>query len=154
MSDSDGKTLWHAHLGAISIGEQCGGSEDGGIGDLKVELWMLLKEHCNGSYCPTVDHFALALRVGGPVADWTPERVHRGRRNRRDRYIGCDIDIPRAAWRKMNLVELRDYLAERVQFAILMLVKRLRRDKEDVDERRLLQVMNASLADFRARRPK
>ena len=38
-------TEWHSELGVVSIGAQSLGPEDGGLGDIKVDLWRLLGRH-------------------------------------------------------------------------------------------------------------
>jgi hypothetical protein len=52
---------------AISIGQQSGGPEDGGIGDLKVELFKILRKHCPSTLCSAIDQFVVILRVDGAV---------------------------------------------------------------------------------------
>jgi hypothetical protein len=55
--------MWYSELGVVSIGVQNGGPADGGLGDIKVDLWRLLCRHCQNSHCPAIDHYALALRI-------------------------------------------------------------------------------------------
>ena len=63
--------MWYDKLGVISIGVQNGGPEDGGLGDIKIDLWRLFAQHCRSSYCTAVAHYAVVLRVDGirPTTD-------------------------------------------------------------------------------------
>jgi hypothetical protein len=140
--------MWYTHLGFISIGAQCGGPKDGGLGEIKVDLWKLFVQHCRSSYCPAVDHYALALRIGGEFAEFGEEGVEPPRRRRRDRYIGSDIVIPVSVWKNKSRNELRDYLAKQVRAALENCVARLRRDKETVDDKRLFAEVDAAIREF------
>lgn len=142
--------MWYDKLGVISIGCQNGGPRDNGIGDIKVDLWRLLLDSCTSTHCAAVDHFALALRVGGEFADWAPERIHRVRRNRKDRYIGCDIDIPVTVWTSQSTNQLKEYLAEKVRSAIETLVARLEKDKEAINKDRLLHEIDDAIVRFKS----
>src|SRR4051794_36952580 len=128
-------TTWHENLGVISIGCQNGAPHDGGLGDMKVRLWQSLLKHCRATYCPTVDHFALVLRIDGAFQKFGEESIKRIRRTRRDRTIGADIVIPEIVWRNKTRRELGDYLVRRVREALELCVARLQKDKEIVDVR-------------------
>jgi len=141
--------MWYDDLGVISIGCQNGGPKDNGIGDIKVDLSRLLREHCSSTHCATVDHFALALRVGGEFADWSPERIHKVRRSRKERYIGCDIDIPMAVWASQKTNQLKDYLAEKVREAIEILVARIEKDKETINKDKLFCEIDGAIKRFK-----
>jgi hypothetical protein len=133
----------------ISIGAQCGGPDDDGLSDIKIDLWKLLCKHCTQSYCPSVRHFALALRIGGKFIDYTPECIDAIRRNKRKFYIGADIVVPRKSWQGKTTNQLRDYLADKVRAAIVLCVARLRKDKEVVDELKLLREIDKAIGEFR-----
>lgn len=138
--------MWYEGKGVISIGCQGGGPKDNGIGKIKVDLWRLLCEHCVSTYCSEVDHYALALRVGGSITDYDEEKIWKVRRSKKDRYIGADIDIPMLVWSSRTTDELKYYLSEKVIEAIVILVNRLKKDKVDVDKEGLLnEVKNAIL---------
>jgi hypothetical protein len=140
--------MWYGS-DVISIGAQCGGPEDDGLSDIKVDLWKLFCIHCKQSYCASVKHFALALRIGGKFIDYTPESITPIRRNKRGLYIGADIVVPRKTWRGKTTNKLRDYLADRVREAIVLCVARLRKDKEVVDEVKLFGDVDKAIAEFR-----
>lgn len=149
----DKKTMWYDKLGVISIGCQCGGPRDNGIGTIKIDLWRLLCEHCTSTHCAGVDHYALALRIGGTFVDcWTPEQIHRVRRNRKNRFISCDIDIPMAVWQSKSTDQLKHYLAAKVREAIEILVMRLQADKETVDTDILFGEIDQAIGHFRQTR--
>ncbi|GFO64282.1 hypothetical protein M1B72_12655 [Geomonas paludis] len=144
--------MWYESLGIISIGGQSGGPRDNGIGNIKIDLWYLLLKHCTSTHCAAVDHFALALRVGGQFADWSPERIHRVRRSRKERYIGCDIDIPLAVWQPQTTDQLKEYLAQKVRESIEVLVARLKKDKESIDAESLFREVDTAIKLFLAYR--
>jgi hypothetical protein len=127
------KPRWFDNQGAISIGCQNNGPEDHGLGVIKVDLVAELGKHVQSTHCDAVDHYALVLRVGGDFGDFAPERIHRIRRSRADRFMAGDIDVPVAAWMSRNTNELKGYLITRVSEALRLFAERLRRDGEKVD---------------------
>lgn len=139
--------MWYSSI--ISIGCQNGGPVDNGIGTIKVDLYRLLNQYCTSTHCSAVDHFALALRVGGKFEDWPLEKIHKVRRNHKERYIGCDIDIPVAVWHSQSTNQLKDYLAEKVREAIVILVERLIKDKESVDTPKLYSEVDEAIKCFK-----
>jgi len=143
-------TKWYDKLGVISIGVLNGGPEDGGIGDIKIDLWKLFLQHCHASCSPAVDHYALAIRTDGKYQKFGKEGIERIRRRIVDRYIGAEIIIPESVWRPKSRNELRDYLAMQVRAALEACVARLRKDQERVDEVRLFGEVDAALSRFRA----
>src|SRR5262249_10114320 len=130
--------MWYSHLGTISIGEQAGGPEDGGLGHLKTALYQLLVRHCRQTYCPAVDHFALGLFVSGSLDKFGAEGIERIRRSRKGRYIGADIVVPEKAWRTRTEKELKVYLADRVREALRLCIARIQKDRDEIDGQRLL----------------
>jgi hypothetical protein len=140
---------WYETSGVISIGAQCGGPVDNGLSDIKIDLWKLLFKHCTSSHCPSVKHFALALRIGGKFIDYTPECIDSIRRNNREDYIGADIVVPQKIWKGKTTNQLRDYLADRVKEALVLCVARLRKDKELVDEVKLFAQIDKAIELFR-----
>ena len=141
--------MWYKDLGIISIGAQCGGPIDNGVSTIKIDLCRLFRKYCTSTYCPAVDHYALALRVGGKFLDYTPELIHKVRRSRKERYIGCDIDIPVAIWEPQTTDQLKNYLANKVREAIEILVKRLEKDKETVDSEKLFSEIDNAIGVFK-----
>jgi hypothetical protein len=140
--------MWYSGGGAISIGEQAGGPEDGGLARLKVSLYQLLFRHCRRTYCPTVDHFALVLRVSGSLDKFGREGIERIRRNRKQRYIGADIVVPEEAWRSRTQKQLKVYLADQVRHALRLCVLRIQNDGDELDERRLLGQVEKAIVKF------
>ena len=141
-------TMWYDNLGIISIGAQCGGPEDGGLGDIKIDLWKQFMRHCKNSYCPAIAHYALVLRIGGEFQDYGPESIEKMRRNKADKTIGVDIVIPQKIWHGRTRNELRDYLAKQVKASLKLCVTRLRKDKEPVDEDSLFREIDKSINEF------
>ena len=146
---SQSHRCWYGKLGIISIGVQSGGPEDGGLGDIKIDLWRLFVRHCCSSYCSAVDHYALALRIDGEFQKFGDEGIEQIRRGKRERYIGADIIVPEPVWRSRSRNELRDYLARQVRAALQSCVARLRKDKEAVDESRLFGEIDMAICEFR-----
>jgi len=140
--------MWHDKHGIISIGLQSGGPENRGLSNLKIDLRRLFDQHCRSSYCPTVAHYALGLRVDGKFDKFGEEGIERVRRSKRDRYISADIIIPEAVWRGRSRNELRDYLARQVRAAVQSCVARLRKDKETVEESQLFAEIDAAIGEF------
>jgi hypothetical protein len=140
--------MWHSGLGAISIGEQAGEPDDGGLGCLKVSLYQWLLRYCRRTYCPSVDHFALVLRVSGSLDQFGREGIERIRRNRKQRYIGADIIVPEQEWRSRTEKQLKVYLADQVRQALRLCVLRIQKDGDDLDERRLLGQVDKAIAKF------
>ena len=116
---------------------------------MKVELWKLLLQHCKQSHCPSVSHYALALRIGGEFQDFGKEGIAMVRRNKRESYIGADIVIPESAWRTKDRNQLRDYFADQVRSALQMCVSRLRKDKDQVDETGLFREVDVAIGEFK-----
>jgi hypothetical protein len=141
--------MWHEKLGIISIGVQCGGPSDGGLGVMKVELWKLFLQHCKSSHCPNVAHYALALRIGGEFQDFGKEGIAMVGRNKKESCIGADIVIPKSVWGAKDRNQLRDYLADQVRSALQICVSRLRKDKEPVDELGLLGEVDVAISEFK-----
>ena len=140
--------MWYDELGFISIGGQCGGPADGGLGDLKVELWRKLLTHCSGPYSDVVDHVALVLRISGPFADFGPAGVERIRHSSKQRVISADIVIPQSVWGTRHRNDLRTYLAEQVRAAVHACIDHLVRKKHSISAIRLKADLEAGLASF------
>ena len=141
--------MWYEKLGIISIGAQSGGSDDGGLGELKIDLWKLLLQHCRESHCPNISHYALALRIGGEFGDFGEEGVAMVRRNKKERFISAEIIIPKSVWQPKTPNQLRDYLAVEMRNALRKCVTRLQKDKEQVNEIRLLRDIDAAVEEFK-----
>ena len=141
-------TLWYEKHGSISIGAQHGGPESKPLMPITAALVKALKRSLTSSHTTAVDHYALAIRISGTLTDFGPERIHRIRRNNKERYIGCDIDVPIDAWQSRTLDELRGYLVQRLRTAIEALVSRLRKDGETVDEDTLFKELNQVFERF------
>jgi hypothetical protein len=130
----------------ISIGQQSGGGDP--LMWPKVHLYHMLLKHCTANYCPAIDQFALVLRVSGTYDDFGPEAIERVRRRRPARYITADIVIPIARWFGKTERQLKKYLAGRVRRTLEICVARLKKDKEDVDEKTLFGHVDAAIAEF------
>ena len=105
-------------------------------------------KNATSTYCSDVDHYALALRVGGKFTDYEEEKIWKVRRSKKDRYIGADIDIPMSVWSEKTTNELKYYLSEKVFEAIQVLIVRLQKDKVKIDEEKLIQDVRSAVEEF------
>jgi hypothetical protein len=140
--------MWYDGLGVISIGAECGGPQDGGLGTIKVDLWHAFMRRCSSTHCPAVDHYALALRIDGEFQTFGPEGIERPRRSKKTRCIGTDIVISESTWKNKSGNELRDYLATTIRASLAVCVSRLRKDKELIDEKSLFNEVDSAIEDF------
>jgi len=132
----------------ITIGAQCGGPKDGGIGDFKVDLFHLLGQHCADTYCDSVDEFALVLRINGTLDSFGAESIERIRRSKKDRCITVDIVIPMERWQPLTTSKLKKYVAVQVRSAIQMCAARLEKDRENIDSESLLNDADVAIRKF------
>jgi hypothetical protein len=115
---------------------------------------MMLAKYCTRTYCPAIDQFSLVLRVSGIFDDFGPEAIERIRRRRQARYITADIVVPVQRWKGKTERQLKKYLAGKVRSALELLVARLRKDNEEVDDAALFTDIDAGIAEFlRTRTP-
>jgi len=142
--------MWYDDLGVISIGEHCGGPEDGGLGDMKIDLWRLFLRHCKSTYCPAVAHYALLLIVGGEFQKFGSETFEPPRRNRKHKTVEVHMIIPEFAWRSRNRNALRDYLAKLVKKGIELCVACLVKDGESVVKTSLFREVDEAIERFLA----
>lgn len=132
----------------ISIGCECGGPQDGGIGRLKVELFHALEKHVTSTHCDAVDEYAPVLRVDGEFSTYGPEGIHRVRFAKKSRYITADIQIPESVWRLASEQDLREYLGSALRSAMEEFVARLKKDGVAVVESSIYDQMNAAITEF------
>jgi hypothetical protein len=132
----------------ITIGQQSGGPEDGGVMWAKIHLYKLLQVHCISDYCRAIDELSLVLRVSGSLDDFGPEAIERIRRRRPDRYITAYIVIPQSIWQEKTEIELKRYLASRVRTSLQLLAERLKKDKEPVALDLLLSETDNAITQF------
>jgi hypothetical protein len=103
-----------------------------------LEIRRLMAECCQGPYSPEIDEFALILRVGGEMQEFDFEGCERIRRNKKDRYITLDLGFPSYRWKGATDDEIRRYILEAVERGLLCFVKRLQKDKTQVDSAKLV----------------
>jgi hypothetical protein len=127
----------------ITLGAQTG---DPKSSEVTVPQFMPLRELlstiCKGPYSSEVDEFALILRIDGEIWSWDFEGCQKLRRSKKERYITIDIGVPRRRWEDVPSSDIRKYLAECVETALLLCIDRLRKDKVDVNA-------DALMADYR-----
>jgi hypothetical protein len=102
------------------------------------QMRKLLAGCCQGPYSPEIDEFALILRVGGEMQEFDFEGCERIRRNRKDRYITLDLALPSYRWKGATEDEIRKYILEAVETGLLCFIRRLEKDKTEIDSAKLL----------------
>ena len=107
-----------------------------------------MRSLCETKPSPEVVHLAIALRIGGSIQDFSPENIHRIRRSRKDKSIGCDIDIPQAVWEAKSNREFNEYLGHRVREAVILMLERLKKDGEEVNDLAILAELDESISQF------
>lgn len=112
-----------------------------------LELRRLLARHCRGPYSTDISEFALVLRVGGEMQEFD-EGCDRIRRNRKAKYITVDLGFPSNRWKGASDSQIRDFLAEAVETGLLCCLRRLEKDKTDVDSSMLLRDFAVAKRDF------
>ncbi len=120
----------------VTLGAQTSGEDDRTINHV-LELRGLLAEHCVGPYCPSIDEFALILRIGGVMQEFDFVGCERLRRNRKERYITVDLGFPSAQWKGRSDQHIREFLLRAVQEGLLACVRRLEADNEPVRSKAL-----------------
>jgi hypothetical protein len=60
------------------------------------------------------------------------------RRSFKENYITIDVFVPISRWKDKTELEIREYFAEGVREALILCIKRLKKDKTPVDGDRLL----------------
>lgn len=116
----------------VTLGAQTSG-EDNRTMEHVLELRRILAEQCTRPYCPSVDEFALILRIGGEMQEFEFEGCERIRRNRKERYITVDLGFPSSQWKRRSDDHIRRFLLRAVQEGLLCCVRRLEKDKEPVE---------------------
>jgi hypothetical protein len=121
----------------ITLGAQTS-REDDRTGKPVLEMRKLLAEWCKGPYSPEIGEFALILRVGGEMQEFDFEGCERIRRNKGERYITLDLGFPSYRWKSATDAEIRGYLVEVVETGLLCFIRRLEKDKAQIDSAKLM----------------
>lgn len=103
-----------------------------------LDMRRLLASECKGPYSQEIGEFALILRVGGEMQEFDFEGCDRIRRSRRERYITVDLGFPSNRWQGATDAEIRTYLAESVETGLLCCIRRLEKDKSQIDSEKLM----------------
>ena len=111
------------------------------------ELRQLLRRFAALPYSTDVLGFVLAVRVDGDVKEYHFEGTDAIRRNKKGKYIRADIGIPAERWKVLSSDHFRAYLFRGMQDALVSCVERLKKDRVEVDLKRL----EADLAKVEAR---
>jgi len=133
----------------VSIGAQCGGPKDGGIGEIKVDLYKALRDSCTSTYCEAIDQYAPVLRIDGSIQKFGDEDITRLRFAKKQRCISADIQIPESIWQPMSKNQIRDYLASKTREIIELFVARLKKDKLQINEQSLLREIDQGINEFK-----
>jgi hypothetical protein len=122
---------------AVTLGAQTS-AEDNRTMTHVLELRKLLARHCTGPYSSEIAQFALVLRIGGGMQQFD-EGCERIRRNRNTRYISVDLGFPSIRWKGASDTQIREFLVEAVETGLLCCLRRLEKDKTEVDASSLLR---------------
>lgn len=121
----------------ITLGVQTS-REDNCTHEPVLGMRKLLAEFCKGPYSPEIDEFALILRVGGEMQEFDFQGCERIRRNRRERYITLDLGFPSYRWKGVTENDIRKYILDSVETGLLCFIRRLEKDKTQIDSAKLL----------------
>ncbi|WP_018393078.1 hypothetical protein [Bacillus sp. 37MA] len=113
-----------------------------------IELRKRLKNHCNKRYCNEVDEFAPILRVDGTGWYWEFEGCEKLRLSKKYRYITIDIGMPRSKWEGINAEDIRKYLIGNLKDALVLMIKRLKKEKYTVKDTELWTDLKKVEEDF------
>ncbi len=126
-----------AKSATITLGVQTS-REDNRTDKPVLEMRKLLAECCKGPYSPEIDEFALILRVGGEMQQFDFEGCERIRRNKKERYITLDLGFPSYRWESATDDDIRKYILESVETGLLCFIRRLEKDKAQIDSAKLM----------------
>ena len=118
------------------------------VGRIKVLLYHALAKHVTSTHCDAIDEYGLVLRVDGSLDKFGPEDITKLRFAKKRRSITVDIQIPEACWKPLSDLELRIYLAARVEAAIKICVARLKREGHPVAEPELMSEVTAAIVEY------
>lgn len=132
----------------ITIGCQGGGPETVIIGRSKVHLYHALSQRVTSTHCDAVDEYGLVLRVDGAIQTFGSECITRLRFAKKQRCISIDIQIPQSVWLPLGDTELRQYLGNQVDAAIRICVARLKKDRFEVEDTKLMREVQSAVNDY------
>jgi hypothetical protein len=133
----------------VTLGVQTGDIES--TEATKPAFMMLRKQlaaHCTTSYSPTINEFAIVLRVSGSLWHFEGEGVQRLRINRKDAYVTADFVMPEARWKGIPLEDIKAYLAAGAVETLQAMCEHLRKLKMEVNAAKLIEDANLATAAF------
>ncbi|MES9684871.1 hypothetical protein ABWK22_18625 [Gottfriedia acidiceleris] len=104
------------------------------VSPILIQLRKLLIQHCNKVYCKEIDEIAPILRVDGKYSEFNFEGFERLRLSKKFRYITIDVGMPQARWESKIDFEIREYLIVNLKSALEAMIKRLKKEKYEVQE--------------------
>ncbi|MFF5397244.1 hypothetical protein ACFY5J_12585 [Peribacillus butanolivorans] len=81
-----------------------------------------------------MDEIAPTIFVGGDLWYWKFEGFQRLRLSKKHRYIEIHIGMPRERWEIVNIIEIKKYLISHLKTALELMIKRLKKEKYEVNE--------------------
>ena len=102
-----------------------------------IELRKLLKKYCNEPYSPDIQEFAPIAIIDGDIWYWNFEGCQKLRFNKKERYLTLDIGMPKNRWDGVEEASIRRYLLDNLKEGLNQIVKRLKKDKIQVDDKKL-----------------
>ncbi|MFD4931935.1 hypothetical protein ACFWMS_24125 [Peribacillus butanolivorans] len=119
----------------ITFGAQLGDPKaDKAVGQFITRISILLNKHCNKVYCKEVDEIAPTIFVDGNLWYWKFEGFQRLRLSKKHRYIEIHIGMPRERWEIVNTIKIKKYLISHLKTALELMIKRLKKEKYEVNE--------------------
>ena len=128
---------------AITFGAQMGDEKvDEIFQPLLISLRKLLKIYCSSVYSDTIHEFAPIARIDGDIWFWNFNGCQKLRINRKGKYITVDVGITHEVWKGKTEIEIKKHLFSELKNAINMMLSKLKKEKINVDEKKLLHDLN------------
>ncbi|OES45452.1 hypothetical protein [Domibacillus iocasae] len=133
----------------ITFGCQIGGPKAGEVMQPHlIKLSLLLDKYCDYPYSNDVDEFAPIGRIDGNIYYWKFEGCEKLRLSKKYRYITVDIGMPKSRWEEKSDYEIREYLINCFQEALSLIVKRLKKEKFSIDDKKLFTDFEKVKVDY------
>lgn len=112
-----------------------------------------LEVHCTAPYSPTIEEFAIVLRICGSLWQFEGEGVQKLRMNKKEAYVTADYVVPEARWKGVPLEEIKRYFAAAVTETLQAMSDKLVKSKIAVDSTKLSEDVNKATTAFLAEAP-
>jgi hypothetical protein len=113
-----------------------------------MDLRKQLEAHCTASYSPSIQEFAIVLRISGSIWRFEGEGVQKVRINRKEAYVTADYVVPESRWKNVPPADIKKYLATAAVETLRDMCEKLLKSKIDVDSARLAEDVNKATTAF------